>query len=993
MVRFIYFLNCKPTPSITSPFQMKNFLLCFLLLISIRSFSQTLEADRLVLINLFNATNGTYWNNNNGWSIPGNPGDNPCGWYGISCEGGRVTTIAMSGNNMIGKIPESVTTMDALKYFYVANNYISGSLPSSIGNMTNLRHLEMSDNAQLKGGIPASIGNLHLLELLSINNTNISGNIPLELGTLTHLKTIGLSSNQLFGPIPGSLGNLSQLSSLFLERNKLSGDIPNELGNAMSLTSVNFAYNQLTGPIPSSIGNLTNLGILYLESNNLSGPLPDFNGISSSCEVNIAFNHFTFDGIEPAIAKLDYYTPQKTFSLIREGSILRAITGGTAVNNVYRWYKNGILVATNNITDQYTPTGDGTYKAYVSNSKAPFLTLVSEDHIVGSDNLESDRQALLAFYLETNGAAWTNRSGWNYPGNAGDSPCGWYGVSCTDGRVTGFNMNANNLSGTITPNIKNLKKLRILDLSLNGSLWGEIPSSLGEINELESLTIQGSNLTGILPSSIGNLSKLRMLDLSSNQLGGAIPFNIGNLGALERLSLAKNEFGGNIPLEIGGLANLTYINLYDNLVTGQIPSQLGNLSKLSGIDLSANQLSGQIPAELGNITKLHLINLNLNQLSDSIPSALFNATELGYFGVGHNSLSGSIPSNIGNLTKMQILAIAGNQFEGSLPASLGNLTLLEQIFLDHNNFTGVFPAGSKNWNNVSILRANHNRFDGILSLSSIPVSAEVNFNNNFLTFDAIEPNISKIDQYFSQAIIPLTVNGATISVNAGGTVANNTYRWFRNNTLIDIKIGTNTYTMTESGRYWVQVTNNLAPALTLESLKHTYNNPLPVTLVNFTAKKSGETNLLRWSTTSEVNNSGFEIERSIDAKNFEKIGFRKGKGESRDLETYQFVDEQPLMVSYYRLNQIDVDGKSTYSRIVQVNSAEQAFKLYPNPAKDIFTIESNGSGKSIEIYDMKGMKIFENSVNKTQTVSTENWPSGTYIIKHGELSKKIFVGK
>ncbi|WP_254411204.1 leucine-rich repeat domain-containing protein [Dyadobacter diqingensis] len=972
---------------------MKKILLCFLLLTSLRSFSQTLESDRLVLVNLYNATNGNYWNNRSGWSVPGNPGDNPCGWSGISCEAGRVTSIALSGNNLVGTIPESVTTMDALKYFYVASNSISGNIPSSIGNLTNLRHLEMSSNAELKGEIPASIGNLQLLELLSINDTKIGGNIPFGLGTLTKLKTIGLSSNQLFGPIPSNLGNLSQLGALFLDRNQLSGEIPNELGNATSLTSLGLGYNQLIGPIPSSIGNLTNLGILYLESNDLSGPLSGLSGISSSCFINITFNRFTFEGIEPNIAKLDYYSPQKTFSLTNEGGILRANVGGTAANNVYRWYKNGILVATNNITDLYSPTGEGTYRAQVSNSVAPSLTMVSEDYIIGPDNLESDRQALLAFYLETNGSGWTNRSGWNYPGNVGDSPCGWFGVSCTAGRVTGLSMSANNLNGTITPNIKNLKKLKILGLSSNSSLRGEIPSSLGEISELESVIIQSNSLTGTIPTTLGNLLKLRWLDLSSNHLGGAIPSNIGNLGALEVLALAQNEFGGNIPLEIGGLTNLTFLSLYDNLVTGQIPSQLGNLSKLYFFDLSVNQLTGHIPVELGNLTQLQVFNLNLNQLSGSIPTSLINATKLEIFSVGYNSLIGSIPSNIGNLTKMRVLAMAGNQLDGSLPSSLGNFANLEQVFLDHNNFTGVFPGGAENWNKITILRANHNRFDGIVSLSSVPMSAEVNFNNNFLTFGALEPNISKIDQYFSQANIPITVNGATLSVNAGGTIANNTYSWYRNNFLVATNSGINTYTMTESGEYWVLVSNSLVPSLTLISLRHTYNNALPVRLVNFTAKKSGVTNLLRWSTTMEVNNSGFEIERSVDARNFEKIGFRNGKGVSKNLETYQFVDENPLLVSYYRLKQIDIDGKSTYTRIVQVSSAEQVFKLYPNPAKDVFTIESTGSGKSIDIYDLKGTKIFEKPVLNSQTVSTMNWPAGTYIIKHGELSKKIVIAK
>lgn len=997
---------------------MKNFLLCFLLLISLRSFSQTLESDRLALVNLYNATNGPYWNNRSGWSVPGNPGDNPCGWYGVSCDSTRVTSIDLSSNNLVGTIPESITTMQVLKYFYVANNKISGDIPASIGNLTHLRHLEMSDNANLKGEIPVSIGNLTLLELLSINNTKISGNIPSVLGSLTRLKTIGLGSNQLSGSIPGSLGNLAQLSALFLYQNQLSGEIPSELGNASSLTSLNLGNNQLTGTIPSSIGNLTNLRILYLEYNNLSGSLSGLGGISSACEVNLTFNRFKFDGIEPHIAKLDYYIPQKTFSLTNEGGILRGNVGGTAANNVYRWYKNGQLVATNNITDLFSPTGDGTYRVHVTNSVANRLTLVSEDYIVGSDNLESDRQALLAFYLETNGGAWTNRSGWNYPGNVGDSPCGWFGVSCTDGRVTELNMPSNNLNGTITTNISNLKKLKVLSIGQNSSLWGEIPASIGELSQLERIELISNPLSGFLPSSLENLSKLQTLYIADSKIGGTIPAFIGNLPLLERLVLTSNNLTGSIPAQLANPSNLMTIILSNNLLIGTIPVEFGGLARLKWLVLSSNQLTGQIPDELGNLSQLEILNLYENKLSGPIPVSLMNLSNLSSLGLANNALTGSIPSNITNLSNLSNLSLSDNKLSGSLPASLGSLSGLEYVNLDHNNFTGVIPpeignligirqllldhnnltgslpAGMANWSNLVYLSLNNNRLDGTIPvLSGVPTSAYINIDHNYLKFDGIESNVAKLDAYWNQAALPITVNGATLSVNAGGTIANNTYHWFRNNTLVATHAGTNTYTMTESGEYWVHVSNSMVPLLALLSLRHTYNPALPVTLVNFNAKRSGETNWLRWSTTREVNNSGFEIERSFNARNFEKIGFVDGKGESKNLETYLFVDENPLLVSYYRLKQIDFDGTSTYSRIVQVSAAEQAFKLYPNPAKDIFTIESKGTGQSIDIYDLKGTKLFEKPVLNSQTVSTENWPAGTYIIKHGDLSKKIVIMK
>jgi len=922
------------------------------------------------------------------------------------------------GNNLAGKIPESFTALNEVRYLYIGGNSITGNIPSSLGNMTNLRHLVLSSNSNLQGEIPESIGNLHFLEYVAITNTKISGNIPSELGTLTQLETILLNSNQLTGSIPSSLGNLSQLKILGLNENQLSGAVPSELGNATSLTAITLGANQLSGSIPSSIGNLTKLENFAVERNKLSGPLPDLSGIPNSCTVTMYDNRFTFEGMEPNISKLDYYSPQKLFLLTNDAGQLRANVGGSAANNTYRWYKNGILVATNYMTDLYTPTGDGTYRAEVSNSVAYALTLVSEDYIVGSDNLESDRQALLAFYRETNGAGWNNRSGWSYPGNVGDSPCGWYGVGCTDGRVTLLTMSANNLNGIITPNIKNLKKLKILSIGSSSSLRGEIPSSITELSQLERIELISNQLSGFLPPSLGNLENLRTLYVGSTQIGGPIPSTIGNLTLLEILILTTNNLTGSVPQQLASLSNLVELNLSNNLLTGTIPAQLGEMTGLEWLLLGSNQLTGQIPDELGNQSQLKFLSLQDNKLSGPIPVTLMNLTKLGTLSLSKNSLTGSIPSNIGNLSQLSELAMYENKLTGGLPKSLGSISSLRVARLEHNNFTGTIPneignltemtmlllgynnltgsipEGIANWSKLFNLSVNYNHLNGTIPvLSLVPSSAYIFVDNNDLTFDGIEANVAKLDSYWGQASIPITVNGTTLSVNAGGTIANNTYQWFKNYDLVATKSGTNTYTMSGYGLYSVRVSNSMVPSLTLQSLYYNYSSALPVKLLNFTAKKIDETNLLRWSTTTEINNSGFEIERSVDARKFEKIGFLEGKGESSNLEAYQFVDESPVSVSYYRLKQIDVDEKFTYSRIVQVSSDDQALKLYPNPAKDIFTIESTGNGKSIDIYNLKGIKILEKPVLNSQTVSTVNWPAGAYIIRHGDISKKIVVVK
>ena len=127
---------------------------------------------------------------------------------------------------------------------------------------------------QLSGSIPSEIGNLTNLTHLQLNHNQLTGEIPPEIGNLTNLTYLHLSSNGLTGTIPPEIGNLTNLSRLYLSENQLTGSIPPEIGNLTNLTVLYLRNNQLTGEIPSEIGNLTNLGWLFLFNNQLTGEIP-----------------------------------------------------------------------------------------------------------------------------------------------------------------------------------------------------------------------------------------------------------------------------------------------------------------------------------------------------------------------------------------------------------------------------------------------------------------------------------------------------------------------------------------------------------------------------------------------------------------------------------------------------------------------------------------------------------------------------------------------
>jgi Peptidase family M28/Secretion system C-terminal sorting domain len=155
---------------------------------------------------------------------------------------------------------------------------------------------------------------------------------------------------------------------------------------------------------------------------------------------------------------------------------------------------------------------------------------------------------------------------------------------------------------------------------------------------------------------------------------------------------------------------------------------------------------------------------------------------------------------------------------------------------------------------------------------------------------------------------------------------------------------------------------------------------VPVELVSFFATLNNNSILLEWTTASELNNKGFEIERSVDSKVFQQIGFVQGNGTTSESNNYTFSDNISLINSnilQYRLKQIDYDGTIEYSKVlnVEINSPVE-FSLsqnYPNPFNPMTKIQfqlAKDSYTMLRVYDYLGREV--------STVVNEFKPAGTY---------------
>jgi hypothetical protein len=127
---------------------------------------------------------------------------------------------------------------------------------------------------------------------------------------------------------------------------------------------------------------------------------------------------------------------------------------------------------------------------------------------------------------------------------------------------------------------------------------------------------------------------------------------------------------------------------------------------------------------------------------------------------------------------------------------------------------------------------------------------------------------------------------------------------------------------------------------------------LPVTFESFEGEALLQTNELSWSTYSEQDNSHFEVQKSIDASSFSMIGMVEGKGTSTTLSNYKYEDRLVSGISYYRLKQVDFDGKSTYSKVISLSRSSLNQLPSPNPFTDhLFISLSTKATVSVQTVD------------------------------------------
>ena len=176
-----------------------------------------------------------------------------------------------------------------------------------------------------------------------------------------------------------------------------------------------------------------------------------------------------------------------------------------------------------------------------------------------------------------------------------------------------------------------------------------------------------------------------------------------------------------------------------------------------------------------------------------------------------------------------------------------------------------------------------------------------------------------------------------------------------------------------------------------------FGTPVPVKWAKFTATKQNTDARLTWVTASESNNKGFEVQRSLDGRTYENIGFVKGAGNANKATSYQFNDAGVFTKSigkvYYQLKQIDFNGKYSYSTVVVLTANDNitdVVRIYPNPFTSEFTVSilaDKSSSAQVTVFDISGRMILTNNHAVTEGNNTiaisemSNLNTGVYFVR------------
>ena len=656
-----------------------------------------------------------------------------CTWDGVRCDNKTGRVIELTLNGIVGEISPSLLELKFLNHLdFSISDFNCSRIPSFLGSMDNLRHLDLS-NAAFCGLIPPQLGNLsglHYLDLggnsylyvdnlrwmsglssiqyFNLNSVNLhkevvwlqimsklsslselylsscgldSLNPSLRFVNFTSLRVLDLSQNHFHHEIPNWFLNLStSLLNLYLSENSLIGNIPHSIFNLQRLEYLEVQLNSLSGKFPESLGQLKHLSYLNLEGNSLSGPIPlSLGNLSEMQNLNLARNKL--NGTIPKTLGL-------LSNLVSLSISLNFFTGGLEEVHFAKLWKLKKLDMSHtllffNVNSNWVPPFQLEQVDMSSCKIGPkFPPWLQTQRSLQFLVMPMSR-------ISGNAPSWF----WNWSSNINT-------IDLSENQIKGdvpdillnsvvLNLRSNHFKGRLPRLSTNVKVLNIANNSFSGPISTFLCNKLNRKNDLQVLDASNNLFLGELSNCWRYWQSLIHLNLGSNSLSGKIPYSMGSLVKLKSLRLQNNSISGDFPLSLKKCLDLGLIDIGDNHLSGTISLWIREMTHLIILRLRSNGFKGNIPLKICQLSSLRVLDLANNSLSEPIPNCLKNISAMAVPEPNtKDTYFDSLEYNFGYSSYIANLMLVpkGNELEYE-----ENLKFVRIIDVSSNNLSGSIP--------------------------------------------------------------------------------------------------------------------------------------------------------------------------------------------------------------------------------------------------------------------------------------------------------------
>ncbi|KAI5571357.1 hypothetical protein BDE02_11G089100 [Populus trichocarpa] len=711
-------------------------------------------------------------------------GTDCCTWDGVTCniKTGHVIGLDLGCSMLYGTLHSN----------------------STLFSLHHLQKLNLSYNDFNRSVISSSFGQFLHLTHLDLNSSNFAGQVPPEISHLSRLVSLGLSSNSgelMLEPFSFNklAQNLTQLRELYLGGVNMSLVVPSSLMNlSSSLSSLQLWDCGLQGELPDNFFRRSNLQWLDLWSNEgLTGSFPQYNLSNALSHLDLSYTrisiHLEPDSISHLKSVEKLYLSGCNFvgsNLDLFGNLTQLIELGLKDNQ----FGGQIPFSLGKLKQlKYLHLGNNSFIGPIPDSLFKLTQLewldLSYNRLIGLIPFQISRLSSLTALLLSN-----NQLIGRIPSQIsrlsgliildlshnllnGTTPSSLFSMPSLHflllnnnllyGQISPFlckslqyiNLSFNKLYGQIPPSVFKLEHLRLLRLSSNDKLTGNISSVICELKFLEILDLSNNGFSGFIPQCLGNFSDgLLVLHLGGNNLHGNIPSIYSEGNDLRYLNFNGNQLKGVIPPSIINCVNLEFLDLGNNMIDDTFPSFLETLPKLKVVILRSNKLHGSLkgPTVKDSFSKLQIFDLSNNSLSGPLPTEYFNnfkammsidqdmdymrtknvsttyvfSVQLAWKGsqtvfpkiqialttldLSCNKFTGKIPESLRKLKSLKQLNLSHNSLIGCIQPSLGNLTDLESLDLSSNLLAGRIPQELVDLTFLQVLNLSYNQLEGLI---------------------------------------------------------------------------------------------------------------------------------------------------------------------------------------------------------------------------------------------------------------------------------------